>query len=91
MTTIFDINARSQSRREILSKLAVIAGGGAVIAAVAAAPAAAKVSPKDVGYQPTPKGAARCDNCIQWEPPHACKLVSGVISPSGWCSIWAHK
>jgi hypothetical protein len=91
MTTILDVTARAQSRREILGKLAVLTGGGALIAAVAATPAAAKVSQKDVGYQPTPKGAARCDNCVQWQPPNACKLVSGVISPNGWCSIYAHR
>jgi hypothetical protein len=87
MTTVLGIR---RSRRDFLGKLA-LAGGGVLIATAAATPAAAKVAPKDVGYQPTPKGSARCDNCVQWQAPNACKLVSGIISPNGWCSIYAHR
>lgn len=91
MSTVFDIRSR-RSRRELLGGLALAAGGAAVLGAVLApGVAAAKVSQKDVGYKPTPKGASRCDNCLQWQPPNACKVVSGVISPQGWCSIYVHK
>ena len=90
LTTV--IESVSRSRRELFGDLALFAGGATLFAA-AAAPlsAAAKVSPRDVGYQATPKGAARCDNCTQWRPPDACKVVSGKISPAGWCSIYVHK
>jgi hypothetical protein len=42
-------------------------------------------------YQPTPKGASRCDNCSQFLAPSACKVVAGKISPSGWCQLYAAK
>ena len=62
-------------------------------AAKVAAPAAAatKLPQKAVHYQPQPKGKARCDTCLQWQAPKACKLVAGDIAPSGWCSLYAHK
>jgi hypothetical protein len=90
MTTVIDIQRRS--RREFFGDLAFVVGGATFLAAATAPqPAAAKVAPQDVGYQPTPKGAARCDNCTQWQAPNACKVVSGNISPRGWCSIYVHK
>lgn len=51
--------------------------------------ASTKMAPGVVGYKPKPQGAARCDGCTQWQAPNACKLVSGVISPSGWCTLYA--
>jgi hypothetical protein len=79
------------SRRTLLHL--AIAGSGALIAATVAtgASASSKIAKKAVKYQDTPKGNARCDNCRQWQAPAACKLVDGVISPSGWCSIYAPK
>ena len=66
------------------------AGGafaGGLIAGSAAA-AAHKLPQQAVAYQPTPKGKLRCDNCNQWQPPNACKTVSGVIDPAGWCTLY---
>lgn len=92
MTTVIDLSRRDHSRRELLGNLALAVGGVTLLAAVATPrPASAKVAQRDVGYQPTPKGAARCDNCIQWQAPNACKVVAGNISPSGWCSIYVRK
>jgi hypothetical protein len=90
MTTV--IERRGSSRRQFLADLALLAGGATVLAAVAAPQAAfAKVGPGDVGYQPTPKGSAKCSNCTQWQGPDACKVVSGKINPNGWCSIYVKK
>jgi hypothetical protein len=79
------------SRRTLLHL--ALAGGGVLIAGSVptAATAGSKIAQKAVKYQPTPKGKAQCDNCRQWQAPAACKLVDGVISPSGWCSIYAPK
>ena len=68
-----------------------MAGGGALLTAGLVTPAAAanKMAQKAVGYQETPMGKARCDNCLQWQAPAACKLVEGAISPAGWCHIYA--
>jgi High potential iron-sulfur protein len=68
----------------------LIFGAGLVaLAASTASAASSKLSPAMVSYQPRPKGKASCDNCVQWQPPKSCKVVSGDISPKGWCTIWA--
>lgn len=80
------------SRRNLFRGALVFAGGATVLGAgLAATSASAMVSPKAVNYQNMPKGAARCDGCVQWKPPAACKIVEGVISPAGWCTIYAPK
>lgn len=90
MTTV--IEGRGSSRRQFLADLALLAGGATLLAAVTAPQAAAaKVGPADVGYQATPKGPAKCGTCMQWQGPDACKVVSGKISPNGWCSIYVKK
>lgn len=54
------------SRRDILLKSIVIAGGAAVVASGASPAFAAptKMAQKAASYQATPKGAARCDACV---------------------------
>lgn len=82
------------SRRSLLRGAGLAAGAGALaIAGLAAGPAAAqsKFSQAMAKYQPTPKGAQRCEGCIQFESPNACKVVQGTISPSGWCLLFAPK
>jgi hypothetical protein len=75
-------------RRAILQ-----AAGLAAVAPVAASRAQAqdKLQGSMVMYQTTPKGDQRCDNCLHWQPPNACAIVAGVISPAGWCAVWAKK
>lgn len=53
--------------------------------------AAAKLSPGEIGYQTSPKGSARCELCVNWQAPNACKVVAGAISPKGWCGLFAQK
>lgn len=80
------------TRRKALT--AALAGSGAMLLAGVATVARAestKVSQKTVSYRGKPNGAARCDNCLQWQAPAACKLVAGTISAAGWCSIYAPK
>jgi hypothetical protein len=50
-----------------------------------------KVKQAEVKYQDQPKGPQRCDGCVQFQPPNACKIVEGQISPNGWCEIFAAK
>ena len=78
------------SRRNMLM-LAATGAGVIALGTFARAKASTKVSQKAVSYRPTPSGKARCDNCLQWEAPAGCKVVSGTISPAGWCSIYAPK
>ncbi|HEX3938095.1 MAG TPA: high-potential iron-sulfur protein [Xanthobacteraceae bacterium] len=44
-----------------------------------------------VAYQTTPKGDQQCGNCSLFQPPSACTLVDGTITPSGWCKFWVKK
>jgi hypothetical protein len=41
-----------------------------------------------VNYQDHPDGDKRCDKCTQFQPPDACKVVDGSISPQGSCRIF---
>jgi len=77
------------SRRRFLRGTALVTGGGALLLLASSATAANKVSQKLAHYQPQPKGAQRCDNCVQWSAPSSCKIVDGAISPSGWCMLYA--
>lgn len=75
---------KALSRRHLLSCV-----GAAAIYGAATASGRAKVSQSAVTYQQTPKGEQRCSNCKQFQPPNACKLIDGSISPQGWCQLWA--
>jgi hypothetical protein len=81
------------SRRAMLRN--VSAGGavilGTVIGTCRMAEAQTKATKQAVSYQDKPHDDQRCDNCLQFEPPSACKVVEGSVSPSGWCLIWAKK
>lgn len=77
----------SVTRRGFLhSSVALVGGIG--LATVVAKDASAKVAPNLVAYQTTPKDGHDCKGCKLFEPPNACKSVSGEISPSGWCKLW---
>ena len=79
------------SRRNLLTFAFV--GTGIAVAGALASPgiAAGKVAKKVVSYQDMPKGAAKCATCASFQPPAACKVVDGAVSPNGWCSIYAKK
>ena len=78
------------SRRVLLTGTA-LALGTAAVAAVSKAMAQVKISRAVANYQNTPKGDQRCDRCINFQPPNACKFVQGDISRSGWCQLFAPK
>jgi hypothetical protein len=83
------------SRRNLIRRAAVVAGGGVVAAAsvgfTSAGAQAAKVAPSAAQYQATPKGGAQCSGCTSFIAPGSCKMVSGAISRSGWCILFAAK
>ena len=62
------------SRRRVLTIAAGAAG--ASVAGLGVARAQSKTPQKDVEYQNTPKGDQRCENCKQFQPPSACKVVA---------------
>jgi hypothetical protein len=80
------------SRRDFLFA-AGVAGGAAATVALSASPALAsnKMSQKAMSYRPSPNGNQRCDNCGNFQAPSSCKLVDGVIAPTGWCVLYRPK
>ena len=48
-------------------------------------------------YQDKPKGANRCETCVYYiasaktAAPGQCKIVAGLVSPNGWCVLFAGK
>ena len=79
------------SRRIVLTGTAVALGVAAAAEVVSQATAQEKISQPDAKYQDTPKGDQRCDGCMLFQPPNACKVVQGEISPSGWCQLFVKK
>ncbi|MGA8900882.1 high-potential iron-sulfur protein [Bradyrhizobium sp.] len=81
------------SRRHVLTVAAGVAGAvtGAAVIGTTTPARAAKAPQKAVKYQDTPKGDQSCENCALFEAPSSCKTVDGVISPQGWCMVYAKK
>jgi hypothetical protein len=82
------------TRRGAMARLAVAGLAGVVGPAFGparAAAATAKLPQSEIGYQASPKGAARCELCANWQAPNACKVVAGQISPNGWCGLFVRR
>ena len=77
-------------RRALLQYAVNTASGGVAICCAPPNPAAAapKISKKAVAYQDHPDGDKECAKCAQFQPPDACKMVEGPISPQGSCRIF---
>jgi hypothetical protein len=76
--------------RRALFQYAIGAAGGMAISYAPSTPAVAapKISKTAVAYQDHPDGDKQCVKCAQFQPPDACKLVEGPISPQGSCRIF---
>ena len=82
------------TRRIFIRRIALLAGGGVATSGfltVARAAPPPKLSQSDSGYRNKPKGAQRCDLCVNWRAPDSCKVVAGVINATGLCSLFALK
>ena len=93
MTDTSGIQSRAISRRTILLRSAACAAGAATLIGPTKNAHAAKMpqtSPA-VAYQSTPKDSHQCDGCLLFQAPNSCQVVDGVVSPSGWCKLWAKK
>lgn len=84
-------NCRRISRRLVLTSAALSLGAATTVRVVSQAAAQPKLSQSDAQYQARPKGDQRCDGCINFQPPNACKFVQGNISPNGWCPLFTAK
>ncbi|HQT38134.1 MAG TPA: high-potential iron-sulfur protein [Acidocella sp.] len=82
----------STSRRAALKAgIAVIAGTSVAALATRASAQSAQAAPASVAYQTKPNNGAQCSGCVQFVPPNACKIVSGVIAADGWCELYSPK
>ena len=83
------------SRRQLIGRMTLAIGlagvVGAGLAPRRALAAQAKLPPNEIGYQASPKGSSRCELCVNWQAPNACKVVAGSISPNGWCGLFVRK
>ncbi|PWT80101.1 MAG: high potential iron sulfur protein [Acidobacteria bacterium] len=84
-------NCERISRRGLLSSTALALSVAATATLASRATAQEKMSQADAKYQGTPKGEQRCDGCMLFQPPSACKVVEGEISPGGWCQLFVKK
>lgn len=50
-----------------------------------------KLAQEAVQYQNQPKDGAKCSLCVNFVAPNACQIVSGNISPDGWCIAYGPK
>jgi hypothetical protein len=50
--------------------------------------AAQQVSQAEALYQDRPKNGLNCAACTLFRPPRACVVVTGTISPHGWCRFF---
>jgi hypothetical protein len=80
------------SRGEILKQLVVLPALAAALAGGAGAPALAADNKKQFHYVDHPgKNGQKCSGCRFFKKPNACSIVTGKISPNGWCIAWAKK
>lgn len=80
------------SRGEVLKQLVVLPALAAVLAGGAGAPAVAGDNKKQFHYQDKPgKNGQKCSGCRFFKKPNACTIVTGKISPNGWCIAWAKR
>ena len=76
-------------RRSTRRDLVIAALGGVLAAPPARAQApSAKLSQIAAAYQTTAKGMFSCGVCSFFIRPRSCKVVSGDISPIGWCKLF---
>lgn len=66
---------------------------GAAIAGTATVPAQAlnRMNKAASDYQNHPNGDERCGRCRYFQPPNACEIVPGNISPRGWCKWFRRR
>jgi hypothetical protein len=88
---------QNSGRRRLLQ--AAAAAPALAFVAPCRAKADAAMSKAEVGYQDVPKNGQVCAACVYFlfapatsaGPASHCAMVAGLISPAGWCEVWAPK
>ena len=87
-----DSSNHKLTRDEALKRLVVLPALAGFLAASYAAPAEAADNKKQFKYQDKPgKNGQKCSGCRLFKAPASCLVVTGKISPNGWCVAWAAK
>jgi hypothetical protein len=84
-------SAHRTRRAALKSGLATLAAIGVAAIATRSEADTAKATPAAAAYQTKPNNGQACFKCSQFIPSNACKVVSGTISPNGWCKLYAAK
>ncbi len=80
------------TRLEAIKQLVVLPALAGVLALTATSIAEAANNQKQFKYQTKPgKNGQKCSGCKLFKAPNACQVVTGTISPNGWCMIWAKR
>ncbi len=79
------------SRKTALTGLLIIpVAAEALTASLASAQAADNKA--QYKYQDQPgAGGAKCSACSLFQSPSSCSLVTGTISPNGWCTAFTKR
>ncbi|MDP5209390.1 high-potential iron-sulfur protein [Microbulbifer sp. 2205BS26-8] len=87
------MNKKHDRSRRVFLKLTGCSLAMLPVALIATDRASAQVKAKKaaVNYQDTPNNGQKCVDCQLFEPPNACIVVEGDISPEGWCSLFVLK
>lgn len=75
-------------RRSFLKKVAAALAAAGFLEATTQAQATSK---KVANYQDHPNDGHHCSGCRNFRPPNSCRIVSGTISPNGWCKFYSSK
>jgi High potential iron-sulfur protein len=80
------------TRDEAIKRLIVLPSLAGFLALSVGSIAQAADNKKQFKYQSKPgKNGQKCSGCNLFIKPDACKVVTGKISPNGWCIAWAPK
>ena len=83
--------SKSQTRKEALRTLVVLpALAGALALSTGVADAANNQAQFKYQSKPGTNGQ-KCSGCKFFKAPSSCSVVTGTISPNGWCIAWGKK
>jgi hypothetical protein len=84
--------AENLTRGEAIKRFIVLPSMASFLAMSVESIAQAADNKKQFKYQDKPgKNGQKCSGCSFFKAPNACKVVTGKISPKGWCVAWAAK
>jgi hypothetical protein len=84
-----EIDMKRVTRKTALTGLLTIPIATEIALTVTARPAEAQDNKAQYSYQDKPgSDGAKCSQCSLFKAPNACSLVTGTISPDGWCTAF---